>query len=407
MPQESDTVPERISSLLMVDRLEQPLDKYARDEIKDFAPKIIRGIGPHFAAVLKRKASVETIEDLANLDTTSVEIDVSRKLLEKWNISAAIITKYSKSSEIPISARRVCIAGLAAAGKSSLVLTLKNQESTPVNVPTVGASVENISFLGLEMAIWDLGGQETFRGMYLDSPKQYLSLAHLLIYVVDSQKQELAIESAKYLDDLLVKFNYLKEKPKIYIVMHKFDPKADQGYLQVSSEYILKKIRRTLRKHNKKEHKLIYTSIFNVKGLVKKFARIFADISPVSDILTDSLAYYAEIHGIHACFLLTSNGFIVSEWTERLTRERRDEIFLEVMEEIRKESYETEDKNYHIQSKSQMGGIHILIDRIEFDNVSLFLSSISTDPQSTEKIDRTQMYKEISPWIKNFFSIIQ
>jgi len=224
---------------------------------------------------------------------------------------------------------------------------------------------------------------------------------------MDSQKQKRAEEIAKYLDNLLIKFKYLKEHPKMYLVFHKYDPSADISFLENSIEYILRSVRPVLRKHDYFDYKIIRSSIFDVDTLVKDFSRIFADVSPVSDILTDSLAYYSEGSDIHASFLITENGFVASEWTERLTKDRRDKLFLEIMEAIRKEVYDIKKKRDYFTLRSEMGGIYITIEKLDIsDEISLFLCSISTSAKDKDDPELERLHERIKPWIKNFFSLI-
>ena len=76
------------------------------------------------------------------------------------------------------------------------------------------------------------------------------------------------------------------------------------------------------------------------------------------------------------------------------------------MEAIRKEVYESERKHEKLVILSQIGGTYIIIDRIEFDSIKLFLCSISTEFKAKEEPITDQFIKEIRPWIINFFSII-
>jgi len=386
--------------------LEKPITEYKREEIAGITTKAIIGIGKFYSKKLKRKAGVETIADLANLDLEKVaQLGISQKLLEKWTLSASIIHRFASSTEVPLSSHRVCIAGLGAVGKSSLIKTLKTQKTSPVSFPTLGATIEHLEFLGLKIALWDLGGQPSFHRLYLDDPKQFLSKTMLLIFVLDIQREDRAIEAAQYLNNLLIKFKYLKEKPKVYLVLHKYDPILDKNELDKSIEIILNEISPVLTKYDYNFNTL-RTSIFNVEELVKLFSRVFADVSPLSEILSDSLGFYSESHGFSASFLLTERCFIAAEWTDQLTPDQRDNYFIEMMEAIRREVYESEKKHDKLVILSQLGGTYIIIDRIEFDSVKLFLCSISTQFKSKEGPDTEKFIEEIRPWIINFFSII-
>ena len=385
--------------------LEKPITGYKREELAGLTTKSIIGIGKYYASKLKRKAGVETIADLAKFDFKEIDLGISQKLLEKWTLSASIIYRFASSTEVPLSSHRVCIAGLGAVGKSSLIKTLQSQKTTPVNFPTLGATVEHLEFIGLKIAIWDLGGQPSFHRLYLDDPKQFLSKTMLLIFVLDTQREDRAIDAAQYLNNLLIKFKYLKEKPRVYLVLHKYDPILDKNELDKSIQIILDEIRPILTKYDY-SFRTLRTSIFDVEELVKLFSRVFADVSPLSEILSDSLAFYSEAHGFSASFLLTERCFIAAEWTAQLIPDQRDNYFLEMMEAIRREVYESEKKHEKLVVLSQIGGTFIIIDRIEFDSIKLFLCSISTEFKEKEGPGTEKFIEEIKPWIINFFSII-
>jgi ADP-ribosylation factor-like protein 2 len=400
-------IPDRIKSLLVDDYLYKPIEEYKREELAGLTPKAIYGIGPYYAAKLKYKADIKSIADLAKIDSTfSRELNISPKLLEKWSLSASIIINFTLGTEV-IAARRVCIAGLSAAGKSSLIQTLQKQETTHVDFPTFGLAVENLTFLGLKIAVWDLGGQVRFRNMYLNDPRQYLSETMLLIYVIDSQEEASAEEAAQYLDELLIKFKYLKEAPKIYLTLHKYDPDLNESDLKSSIDVIMKNLTPIFEKHRITKYRILRTSIYDVEGLVYLFSRIFADVSPLSNILSDSLAFYCDSHGIIASYLITEAGFIAAEWTKQLTDdEEKEELFLEIMENIRKEVYESPKEHKSLTFESQTNGLFITIDRIEFNKTKLFFCSISRSLRLAEDQEMITLHKEIQPWIMNFFSII-
>jgi hypothetical protein len=151
---------------------------------------------------------------------------------------------------------------------------------------------------------------------------------------------------------------------------------------------------------------VIQTSIYNVENLVKSFSQVFTEISPISEIISDSLAFYSEAHNIQASFIISENGFITAEWTKWLNDEQRNKLYSEIMEEIRKETYERDEKREILSIPSQVEGFHIHINRVEFDSTLLFLCLINTEVQSMYDSKMRELNEEIRPWIKNFFSII-
>jgi GTPase SAR1 family protein len=399
-------IPDRIKSLILLNDLEKHINEYERQELAEIKPNSILGIGKIYSNKLKRKANIETIAGLAKFDPRNAKsIGISQKLLEKWTLSASIIYRYALGTEVPLSVHRVCIAGLGAAGKSSLIKTLQHQKTTPVSSPTMGAQIESLKFLGLPITVWDLGGQLGFRKLYLDEPFHYLARIMLLVFVIDIQNARLD-EATQYLSDLIIKLKYMKENPKIYLVLHKSDPDIDRKLIDNSADLILNRFASMLANTGVKSYKVIKTSIYNVENLVKSFSKVFTEISPISEIISDSLAFYSEAHNIQASFIISENGFITAEWTKWLNDEQRNKLYSEIMEEIRKETYERDEKREILSIPSQVEGFHIHINRVEFDSTLLFLCLINTEVQSMYDSKMRELNEEIRPWIKNFFSII-
>lgn len=399
-------IPDRIKSLILDNQLEKPINSYKREALREIPAKAIFGIGKKYFQKLKLKFDILTIADLAKFDPIKAkEVGISQKLLEKWTLSASIIDRFSLGTDLPISVQRVCIAGLGAAGKSSLLKTLQHQKTMSVNMPTMGARIESLTFLGLPITVWDLGGQLGFRKLYLDEPHHYLARIMLLIFVIDIQNTRMD-EARQYLNDLIIKLKYMKENPKIYLVLHKCDPNIDVDFIEKSSALILKEFDSMLIKAGVKKYKMLKTSIYDVEGLVHSFSRVFSEISPISKIISDSLAFYTKLHNIEGSFIISESGFITAEWTTRLDRDVRDRIFNELMEEIRKETYDREEKRESFSLSKQVEGLYTNVNRIEFDSVKLFLVLISPELQSFDTSKMNELNDEIKPWIKNFFSII-
>ena len=57
---------------------------------------------------------------------------------------------------------RLCMLGLDAAGKTTVLYKLKLNEVV-TTIPTIGFNVEQVNFENLEMTIWDVGGQTKIR----------------------------------------------------------------------------------------------------------------------------------------------------------------------------------------------------------------------------------------------------
>ena len=79
--------------------------------------------------------------------------------------------------------KKVLFLGLDNAGKSTLLFQLKDKEFKDT-VPTVGLNVEQITYRGLSLTLWDVSGQATRLW------KHYFEKINAIIFVVDSSDLE-------------------------------------------------------------------------------------------------------------------------------------------------------------------------------------------------------------------------
>jgi len=76
---------------------------------------------------------------------------------------------------------RVLLLGLDSAGKTTILYSLKCGEPLKT-VPTIGFNIETVSYQGLELNIWDVGGQDKLRDLW----RHYYPGTNGIIFVVDS-----------------------------------------------------------------------------------------------------------------------------------------------------------------------------------------------------------------------------
>ena len=65
--------------------------------------------------------------------------------------------------------------------------------------PTEGFNLKKLSIEGVELSVWDLGGQKELRKYW----SNYYDKTHALIYVVDSADEDRVEEAGKELKSLL------------------------------------------------------------------------------------------------------------------------------------------------------------------------------------------------------------
>jgi ADP-ribosylation factor-like protein 1 len=109
---------------------------------------------------------------------------------------------------------KVVILGLEGAGKTSLFDRIKSNE-VYIRHPTIGFIVEQIKLDGIQMTLWDFGGNEKIMNLW----DRYIDGTDLVILVIDSSDYE-------NLDRVKAIFEIIKQKlPDVYvlIVLNKVD----------------------------------------------------------------------------------------------------------------------------------------------------------------------------------------
>ncbi len=139
--------------------------------------------------------------------------------------------------------RKILLVGLDNSGKTSISQSLQGITNLPsfqnMN-PTQGVDIQNINALNSEFAIWDLGGQKSFRSEYLENFDQYIHGANKLIYVFDIQdndRYDLSIDYFEKIFDLVEK-KAEKNNLEISIFLHKFDPDLKDTRVDLTDEII-------------------------------------------------------------------------------------------------------------------------------------------------------------------------
>ncbi len=120
---------------------------------------------------------------------------------------------------------KISLVGLSGCGKTSLYLigfTEATPEQTKSLSPTILYETRRHPFLGLNVGIWDMGGQEEFREEYMQKPEVFKG-TDILIPVVSLHEPGTFEEARDYFKDLLELYRKNNEKPRIFLFLHKYD----------------------------------------------------------------------------------------------------------------------------------------------------------------------------------------
>ncbi|MHA1990733.1 MAG: ADP-ribosylation factor-like protein [Candidatus Hodarchaeales archaeon] len=400
--EEYDEIPTRITDLLVADFVEGNTESLNRADLKNLAPSVIKGLGTVYGFRLER-LEIKTIENLSDqlaIKELTDKLAVDEETVLKWLLGSDIIAEYSKGGE---NYRPILVAGLEGSGKSSLILSLKSMATSVAPVPTKGVHKEYIEFLKVDVPIIELGGAAEQREKYITEPQTFLKDAMLLIYVIDVTKASLMHDNIDYLKDLIDSMKAIGEVPNLRILLNKYDPQYRHQNDAVVN-HISARVHELFESEYKIISKEVYkTSIFEIPTLIAAFSALFRDLTPISMIIASIYQYFAGLSSVYAGFVFTENGFVVSEWTKRLPEERRNRIFDEAYNYIKKNVNKEDVHQAVITTVYQ--GIFIIIERIDIEGAKLFLTSINTKAEAIGDQNLKLLRNQFKPWIKNFFAI--
>jgi ADP-ribosylation factor-like protein 3 len=105
-----------------------------------------------------------------------------------------MLRKMKRSEKEP----RMLILGLDAAGKTTILKKLTEEEPSP-SEPTKGFNVKSVEREGVKVSLWDIGGQQSIRTYW----ENYFEETDALLYVIDSSDKKRLEESGQELTKLL------------------------------------------------------------------------------------------------------------------------------------------------------------------------------------------------------------
>ncbi len=136
-------------------------------------------------------------------------------------------------------------------------------------------------FLGLQVGIFDFGGQEQYRKEYMEKPEVFRG-TDILIPIVDLHDPNNFEQAKEYFEGLLGIYKANNEKPKIFLFLHKFDVEDYQKELLDTNVKKAKEI--FLDIFNEYDFNYELTSIYEQDKLAKIFRDIL--ISSYTDLKT-------------------------------------------------------------------------------------------------------------------------
>ena len=120
---------------------------------------------------------------------------------------------------------KISLLGLSGSGKTSIYSTMfeeKLPSETKMLTPTIMYEVRRHPYLGIEVSLFDFGGQEQYREEYFNKPKVLME-TDIVVFVVDLHDPDMFENAGQYFKRILQTFKDHGETPIIQVFYHKYD----------------------------------------------------------------------------------------------------------------------------------------------------------------------------------------
>lgn len=246
---------------------------------------------------------------------------------------------------------KLIFAGLDNAGKTSFLIALRQKynfyERVKILKPTINIDYSSFNFLNLyRINLWDMGGQERFRKIYINNPV-YFTDTNYLYYLIDVQDELRFEESIQYLSDLLDIFRSLEYSNEIIICFHKYDPKFKNSEDFVDRIEMIKNL--VLTRNKDLQFRFFNTSYYDISSLSKALSYSLNKLLNTERINSKLQTIVVNFNCNHLT-LYTSDGLIISDYYNE-TMDIRD--FEEII---------TNKINDHLEFFQRLGDRNVNID---------------------------------------------
>lgn len=120
---------------------------------------------------------------------------------------------------------KIAIVGLSNAGKTTIIKILQHEYQLLVNLqPTLGVDRSEMDLFGVNLKIWDFGGQELYRTKYINDADMYFRGISHVYYIVDVQDSSLLNQNIQYFSEVANKIREFSPDAKLTIIFNKMDP---------------------------------------------------------------------------------------------------------------------------------------------------------------------------------------
>jgi hypothetical protein len=234
----------------------------SKDPFETLVPKSITD--PKKRAERKTKilesAMGDFTEETFNLGRNII---IAQMISQAWEKREAYIDEGKKDTKI-------LVLGLDNAGKTAIISGLGQKlgwGDLGKLKPTKGVERKKVGAKGINIFVWDLGGQVDYRTSYLEQPEKFFLGTNMVIYVIDMQDPNRFNESIEYFQKILDILRSFGESPYLLIFLHKSDPDiVDEPEYKLNLEFIKDKLLQIIEPEGEKstfDYDMFPTSIFN------------------------------------------------------------------------------------------------------------------------------------------------
>ncbi|GAH73114.1 unnamed protein product, partial [marine sediment metagenome] len=165
--------------------------------------------------------------------------------------------------------------------------------------------------LGATIVRWDLGGQKSYRKIYLGNKTKYFTEMQSIFYVIDVQAPKKFEESLIFLKDIInITLESHLDNFQLLILLHKYDPDLRKND-KINNQ--IKHLENEIASIIKGVHFVIFrTSIYDEPSLLKAFSEGAFYATHKSKMFQTLLKDYMGKTYNSSTLLLDHNGFIVA-----------------------------------------------------------------------------------------------
>ncbi len=216
--------------------------------------------------------------------------------------------------------KKIVFVGLDNAGKTSIVdLVIKKVVDPIAKEPTRGAERSDLTILGQDIIIHDLGGQKRYRKQYIEN-ESYLESTDALVLVIDLQDESRYDAALEYYEEALVATEKLGLHPPVFCLMHKFDGGYVEEYkdagtrARIELDRLSGEVSKIATRHGTSVGGVHTTSIHDAWAMQETFYKIWGTIVPRLTTMNNFLVELVEKNpGIGVALMLDNKRNIIAK----------------------------------------------------------------------------------------------